>query len=208
MRGARRLQPRSRLRQVDPEVAACGRASRRARSPALGAHVEDVDPRLRRPARGAADAVVGRAARIVLSGFPPDNVRCRPRLATVAAAGRAIALAATYLRRRQARRRSATRWPLPHGVRPAADADDADPARLRGRTATCPRRPTSTGIDWTPFSYPFNLTRQPAATIPCGLTAAGLPIGLQIVGPRYADALVLRAARAYEAARPQPSYRR
>jgi len=57
-------------------------------------------------------------------------------------------------------------------------------------------------IDWTPFSYPFNLTQQPAATIPCGFTRAGLPVGLHIVGPRYADALVLRAARAFETARP------
>ena len=56
--------------------------------------------------------------------------------------------------------------------------------------------------DWTPFTYPFNLTQQPAATIPCGLTKKGLPVGLHIVGPRYADALVLRAARAYEALRP------
>jgi aspartyl-tRNA(Asn)/glutamyl-tRNA(Gln) amidotransferase subunit A len=56
--------------------------------------------------------------------------------------------------------------------------------------------------DWTPFSYPFNLTQQPAASIPCGLTKAGLPAGLQIVGGKYADALVLRAARAYESVRP------
>ncbi|HEX5476666.1 MAG TPA: amidase [Burkholderiales bacterium] len=56
--------------------------------------------------------------------------------------------------------------------------------------------------DWTPFSYPFNLTQQPAASIPCGFTKGGLPVGLQIVGPRYADALVLRAARAFESARP------
>jgi aspartyl-tRNA(Asn)/glutamyl-tRNA(Gln) amidotransferase subunit A len=56
--------------------------------------------------------------------------------------------------------------------------------------------------DWTPFTYPFNLTGQPAASIPCGLTQAGLPVGLHIVGPRYADALVLRAARAFETARP------
>jgi aspartyl-tRNA(Asn)/glutamyl-tRNA(Gln) amidotransferase subunit A len=56
--------------------------------------------------------------------------------------------------------------------------------------------------DWTPFSYPFNLTQQPAATVPCGLTKDGLPAGLQIVGPKYADALVLRAARAYESAYP------
>jgi aspartyl-tRNA(Asn)/glutamyl-tRNA(Gln) amidotransferase subunit A len=55
---------------------------------------------------------------------------------------------------------------------------------------------------WTPFTYPFNLTQQPAASVPCGFTAAGLPVGLQVVGPRGTDALVLRAARAYEAARP------
>ena len=57
-------------------------------------------------------------------------------------------------------------------------------------------------LGWTPFSYPFNLTQQPASTVPCGLTAAGLPIGLQFVGPMFGDALVLRASRAYEAARP------
>jgi aspartyl-tRNA(Asn)/glutamyl-tRNA(Gln) amidotransferase subunit A len=56
--------------------------------------------------------------------------------------------------------------------------------------------------DWTPFSFPFNLTQQPAASIPCGFTKAGLPVGLHLVGPRYADALVLRAARAFETARP------
>ncbi len=56
--------------------------------------------------------------------------------------------------------------------------------------------------EWTPFTYPFNLTMQPAASLPCGLTGAGLPAGLQIVGPRFADALVLRAARAYEKAAP------
>lgn len=57
-------------------------------------------------------------------------------------------------------------------------------------------------LSWTPFSYPFNLTQQPAITIPCGLTAAGLPVGMQIVGPAFGDALVLRAARAYETVRP------
>jgi aspartyl-tRNA(Asn)/glutamyl-tRNA(Gln) amidotransferase subunit A len=58
-------------------------------------------------------------------------------------------------------------------------------------------------IDWSPFSYPFNMTRQPAASIPCGLTRAGLPIGLQIVGPLYTDARVLRAARAFEETQPE-----
>ncbi|UNO41863.1 amidase [Streptomyces sp. MST-110588] len=53
---------------------------------------------------------------------------------------------------------------------------------------------------WTPFTYPFNMTQQPAATLPCGVDSAGLPIGVQLIGARHADALVLRAAHAlYEA---------
>jgi aspartyl-tRNA(Asn)/glutamyl-tRNA(Gln) amidotransferase subunit A len=59
-------------------------------------------------------------------------------------------------------------------------------------------------LGWTPFSYPFNLTQQPACTIPCGLTTDGLPIGLQFVGPMFRDALVLRAARAWEQVHPIP----
>lgn len=73
-------------------------------------------------------------------------------------------------------------------------------ARPAGHT---PMNPESM-LGWTPFSYPFNLTQQPACTIPCGLTSDGLPIGLQLVGPMFADALVLRAARAYEQRHPVP----
>ena len=57
-------------------------------------------------------------------------------------------------------------------------------------------------VDWTPWTYPFNLSRQPAATVPCGLTRDGLPGGLQIVGALHDEETVLRAARAVEAARP------
>jgi aspartyl-tRNA(Asn)/glutamyl-tRNA(Gln) amidotransferase subunit A len=53
---------------------------------------------------------------------------------------------------------------------------------------------------WTPYTYPFNLTQQPALSVPCGFTAAGLPIGLQIVGARHADALVLRVGQTYQSA--------
>jgi aspartyl-tRNA(Asn)/glutamyl-tRNA(Gln) amidotransferase subunit A len=55
---------------------------------------------------------------------------------------------------------------------------------------------------WTPYTFPFNLTGQPAASVPCGFTADGLPVGLQIVGRRFDDATVLRAAAAWEAAHP------
>ncbi|MCE3556391.1 amidase [Pseudonocardia sp. RS11V-5] len=53
---------------------------------------------------------------------------------------------------------------------------------------------------WTPFTYPFNMTQQPAATVPCGFTGEGLPVGLQIIGPRHADGRVLAAAHAFEQA--------
>ncbi|MBS0541548.1 MAG: amidase, partial [Proteobacteria bacterium] len=57
-------------------------------------------------------------------------------------------------------------------------------------------------IGWTPFTLTFNLTRQPAGTIPCGLDRDGMPIGLQIVSAHARDALILRAAAAYERVRP------
>ena len=60
---------------------------------------------------------------------------------------------------------------------------------------------------WIPFTYPFNMTGQPAASVPCGFTKDGLPIGLQIVGRRFDDATVLRASAAFERARPWAQHR-
>jgi aspartyl-tRNA(Asn)/glutamyl-tRNA(Gln) amidotransferase subunit A len=53
-------------------------------------------------------------------------------------------------------------------------------------------------IDWSPCTYPFNLSGNPAASIPAGFTQAGLPVGLQIIGPRFRDDLVLQAAHLIE----------
>ncbi|WP_022872127.1 amidase [Nesterenkonia alba] len=58
--------------------------------------------------------------------------------------------------------------------------------------------PAELWTSWTPYTYPFNMTQQPAASVPCGVAADGLPVGLQIVGARNQDRLVLRAARAFE----------
>lgn len=77
-------------------------------------------------------------------------------------------------------------------------------------TPTLPLTAFATGCDvpagsrspdwtsWTPYTYPFNLTQQPALSVPCGFSSSGLPIGMQIVGPRHADALVLRVGDAYQ----------
>ncbi len=55
---------------------------------------------------------------------------------------------------------------------------------------------------WHPFTFPFNLTGQPAATVPCGFTSDGLPLGLQIVGRKFEDLLVMQASAAFEEALP------
>ena len=60
----------------------------------------------------------------------------------------------------------------------------------------------SSPLGWMPFCFPFNLTGQPAASVPVGFTRAGLPVGLQIVGRRHVDHTVLAASAAFEAAQP------
>ncbi len=74
----------------------------------------------------------------------------------------------------------------------AVGKDDADP--LDGEKLG--------PLQWTRFTYPFNLTGQPTASVPAGWTKSGLPVGLQIIGNRYADLLVLQASRAWEQLQP------
>ncbi len=73
------------------------------------------------------------------------------------------------------------------------------PEQIAGRPAS--------RYDWIPFTYPFNLTGQPAASVPAGFTKDGLPVGLQIVGRRFDDVTVLRACAAFERARPWAQHR-
>lgn len=76
----------------------------------------------------------------------------------------------------------------------AFDVGQAHPGSIDGRQTTY--------LGWTAFTYPFNLTGSPAATVPAGFTAEGLPVGLQIVGRRHDDSLVLSAAASFEHIRP------
>ncbi|MBE7520409.1 MAG: hypothetical protein HS107_14315 [Thermoflexaceae bacterium] len=59
-----------------------------------------------------------------------------------------------------------------------------------------------------PFTPPFNVTGHPAASLPAGLAADGLPVGLQVVAPRHADALLLAVSAAYERRTRGPGPRR
>jgi len=81
--------------------------------------------------------------------------------------------------------------PTVPGPPPLADAPTVDPV-------------TALWTEWAPWTFTFNLTRQPAITVPMGLSAAGLPLSVQIAAAQYRDDLVLRAARAIELAAPFP----
>jgi len=185
---------------VDPEIATLVAAAAN-RFADLGAHVEEVDPDLPDCAEPFRMHWYAGAAAL-LSGFN-DKQRAviEPGLRDIAAEGASYSVL-DYLaavKKREAIGVAMNRFHetyhlllTPSLPIPAFEAGLERP----------PGTDQDRWVDWTPFSYPFNLTRQPAASIPCGLTSAGLPAGLQIVGPLYADALVLRAARAYEKVAP------
>jgi aspartyl-tRNA(Asn)/glutamyl-tRNA(Gln) amidotransferase subunit A len=76
----------------------------------------------------------------------------------------------------------------------AFDAGADHPASLNGEPTTY--------LGWTKFTYPFNITGQPVATVPVGFDGEGLPVGMQIIGRWRADDTVLRASAAFEALQP------
>jgi aspartyl-tRNA(Asn)/glutamyl-tRNA(Gln) amidotransferase subunit A len=187
--------------RVDPEVEAAAAAAAQVFAD-LGAHVEAVDPDL--PDSGETIRTIwGAISATIVDAIPArDRDRMDPGFVRLAAHGRRHSLAdylAAYTRRSEfanAMARFHERYDLlltPQMAVPAIEA---------GLEAPADGSYSDAWIEWSPFTYPFNLTQQPAASVPCGFTADGLPLALQIVGPARNDALVLRAARAFESARP------
>ena len=187
--------------KVDPDIAAaCAEAARLFE--ALGAHVEQIGQIFPSPRETLLTLWRAGSARN-LASYPAKNRHlCDPGFLAVAAEGEAVT-GSDYVAADMAR--SAL------GVQMAAFHQNYDllltpmmpvPALPVGQDLNDPATETN-WIDWSPFSYPFNMTRQPACSIPCELTRAGLPIGLQIVGPLYAEDRVLRAARALETTQPE-----
>ncbi|MEV0071563.1 MULTISPECIES: amidase [unclassified Amycolatopsis] len=185
---------------VDPEVAAIVAAAVKALDDA-GLQIEEADPGFEDP-KPSFDILWSTGAAKLLDSFPPGSEdRVDPGLRRVWEQGK------TYS---------------------ASDYLDATAARaalgiLMGEfhtrydvliTPTIPIPPFEAGHDvppgsglsewpeWTPFTYPFNMTQQPAISVPAGRTSAGLPVGLQIVGPRHSDDLVLAVAKLLEEVRP------
>ncbi len=187
---------------VHPEVAAaCAAAVQRLAE--IGARVEAVDPGFEDPLEITTGLWFLGAWTLWNTLTPAQQAVTDPDFAAQAERGRVFSvldIQRLNLRRGglgSHMRQFMQRFDLLVTPAVAVPAFDARPA---GQVAMTPQ----SMLGWTPFSYPFNLTQQPACTIPCGLTTDGLPIGLQLVGPMFGDALVLRAARAFERVRPIP----
>jgi aspartyl-tRNA(Asn)/glutamyl-tRNA(Gln) amidotransferase subunit A len=186
---------------LDPEVrAACATASKAFRE--LGARMDVVNPRWPSPADAWAQLFCGGIA-TRMAPFLDRRDEIEPGLQRIIEGF----LDAPPTRYVQAWFDRLAWWQHPRALFETYDL-------LLTPTVACP--PFPIGLDnateiagrpvpayaWTPFTWPFNITGQPAASVPCGFTRDGLPIGLQIVGRRYADATVLRACAAFEKARP------
>ncbi|WP_158887048.1 amidase [Amycolatopsis anabasis] len=190
---------------VDPEVAGIV-ASVVAALGEAGLHIEETDPGFAAP-KEAFDVLWSTGAAKWLDTFPAEAAeQVDPGLRRVWAEGRTYS-AGEYL---------------------AANAERAALGIQMGEfhtrhdvllTPTVPIPPFEAGHEvpvdsglkgwpeWTPFTYPFNMTQQPAISVPAGVTASGLPVGLQIVGPRHSDDLVLAVAKLVEEIRPWPTDR-
>ena len=183
--------------QADAEVRALVAAAAQ-RFEELGAHVEDVGP-LIEPLQNFFEPLWIGSFATRLRQIPTQlHGKLDPGFRAAAEKGLAITLA-DYARAYEAKSKLARDLALWHQtfdlllapVTPTA----APPVETLYNSEAFPR--------WTkgaPYTLPCNLTGQPAASRPAGLTSAGLPVGLQIIGPPRADHLVLRAMRAYESA--------
>ena len=187
--------------RVDPDIgAAVAKAARRFEE--LGADVEQVGEIFPSPREALLTLWRAGSARN-LASYPAKNRHlCDPGFLAVAAEGERVTgsdcVAADMARSVLGAQMAAFLQKYDLLLTPMMPV----PALPVGQDLNDPATETN-WIDWSPFSYPFNMTRQPACNIPCGLTRAGLPIGLQIVGPLYAEEKVLRAARAFETTQPE-----
>ena len=181
--------------QADPEVRELVAAAAR-RFEALGAHVEDVGP-LIEPLQNSFEALwIGSFATRFRQIPTQLHGKLDPGFRAAAEKGLAITLA-DYARAYEAKSKLARDLALWHRrydllLAPVTPTPPPTVETLYNSDAF-PR--WSKGA---PYTLPCNLTGQPAASMPAGLTKAGLPVGIQLIGPPRADHVVLRAMRAYE----------
>jgi aspartyl-tRNA(Asn)/glutamyl-tRNA(Gln) amidotransferase subunit A len=186
--------------KVDPQVAAILTDAVRVFSDE-GAIVETIDPDIEDPHDVFYTLWFAAAARLIDGLAPERRSLVEPGLQRMAEQGRGMNIV-TYLKAVEARETLGRKLNEFHQE---WDLLVTPTTPMTAFAAEYPPEVLAKQPVPTPFTYPFNLTQQPAASIPAGLSAEGMPVGLQIIGPKYSDAEVLRAARAFEKSRPFPA---
>ncbi len=179
--------------EVDPEVAAVVEAAVR-RLDEAGLRVVEADPGFTDP-RIAFEKMWAAGAATMLAGFP-DGTRDRvdPGLGAAWDRGRTLG-AVEYLDARAVAAEIGITMGAFHTAHDVLITPTMPITAFEAGHDVPPGSSMESWPQWTPFTYPFNLTQQPAISIPAGVTAAGMPVGLQIVGPRHSDDFVLALAR-------------
>jgi aspartyl-tRNA(Asn)/glutamyl-tRNA(Gln) amidotransferase subunit A len=184
------------VRDLDPEVAAAV-AGAAAVFEELGAVVEQVDPGFEDPAEAFRVLWYSGAAQNLRRMTPAQRALVDPGLQEVAAEAERFT-ASDVIEANIVRARIGVAMKALHERYDALLTPTVPiPAFTAGQEVPDPAR-YHRWPEWAPTCFPFNMTMQPAISVPCGLTAGDLPIGLQIVGPPHDDAAVLRIARAFE----------
>jgi len=164
----------------------------------LGAHLEEEDPGFSDPIEAFETLWFTGAAKSIEHLGPEQRALMDPALVAVSEEG-ARASALDYLTAMAVRNDLGTRMGAFHSRYDLLLTPTVPIPAFEAGVEVPNGWPHERWTTWTPFTYPFNMTQQPAASVPCGF-ADGLPVGLQIVGPRHADNLVLAAAHAFQRA--------
>ncbi|WP_410600656.1 amidase [Amycolatopsis sp. lyj-90] len=187
---------------VDPEIAEIVKSAVQSLSDA-GLHIEETDPGFSDP-KPAFDILWSTGAAKWLDTFPAgSDAMVDPGLRKVWELGKTFS-ASDYLGANAERAALGILMGEFHTRHDVLITPTLPIAAFEAGHEVPPGSGLSGWPDWTPFTYPFNMTQQPAISVPAGRTSRGLPVGLQIIGPRHSDDLVLAVAKLLEEVRPWP----
>jgi aspartyl-tRNA(Asn)/glutamyl-tRNA(Gln) amidotransferase subunit A len=186
--------------EVEPEVRAAVEAAARAFA-AAGAIVEPLAPFMTRAMADGMDDFWRMRAWLDISRLPPERQsKVLPFIVEWARGGAGLSGERVFNGYSQM---GAMREAAVHACRPFdVVLSPTAPIPAFDAELPCPTNDPARPFEHIAFTLPYNMSEQPAASINCGYTAAGLPIGLQIAGQRHDDLTVLQVARAWELLRP------